>query len=69
MPAPGENKTPICEQCGAPLTIPAGEEGCLNCLLTTGMATDEAEETSSPNESGTRFYQHYEILIRPDGTR
>ena len=33
-----------------------------------GMATDEAEETSPPNEFGTHFYQHYEILARADGS-
>ena len=69
MSVPGENKTPVCEQCGAPLTSPAGEEGCLNCLLTAGMAIDESEAELSPNASETRFYQHYEILIRPDGGR
>ena len=69
MFGPGENKTPICEQCGALLTSPPGEEGCLNCLLTTGMAADDAEDAALPNESGNRFYQHYEILTRADGSR
>jgi serine/threonine protein kinase len=32
------------------------------------MTTDEAEETSSPNEFRTHFYQHYEILVRADGS-
>ena len=69
MPARGENKTPVCEQCGAPLPTLTGEGGCLNCLLTAGMEPDGAEEISPPEESATRFYQHYEILTRPDGTR
>ena len=69
MFGPGEIKTAICEQCGAPLTSPPGEEGCLNCLLTTGIGTDDVEEASSLDESGTRFYQHYEILTRADGSR
>lgn len=69
MPAPGENKTPVCEQCGVPLPVLTVAEGCLNCLLTAGMEPDEAEEISPPNESATRSYQHYEILTRPDGSR
>ena len=62
-------KTAICEQCGNPLTSPPGEEGCLNCLLTTGIGTDDVEEAASLDESGNRFYQHYEILTRADGSR
>jgi len=69
MLAPGENGILHCEQCGAPLPTVIGAEGCLNCLLSAGIAPDDAEEISSPFESGTRFYQHYEILTRPDGSR
>jgi len=69
MLAPGENRILNCEQCGAPLSTAVGAEGCLNCLLSAGIAPDDAEEISPPFESGTRFYQHYEILTRPDGSR
>ncbi len=69
MLAPGEDTIRRCEQCGVPLVASSGEEGCLNCLLSAGMATDGAEEISSPKESENRFYQHYEILTRPDGSR
>src|SRR4029077_2841604 len=51
------------------LTSLPGEEGCLTCLLITGIGSDDVEEASLLSESGTRFYQHYEILTRPDGSR
>ena len=51
------------------VNVPTGEEGCLTCLLITGIGTDDVEEASSLNESGNRFYQHYEILTRADGSR
>ena len=69
MFGPGEIKTAICEQCGNPLTSLPGEEGCLTCLLITGIGTDDVEEAVSLDESGNRFYQHYEILTRADGSR
>src|SRR5678816_710655 len=69
MFGPGEIKSAVCEQCGNPLTSPPGEEGCLTCLLITGIGTDDVEEAASLDESGTRFYQHYEILTRADGSR
>lgn len=68
MPTSIENKTLTCEQCGAPLHSRAGESDCLQCLLTTGLEPAEATAIS-PNESKTRFYHHYEILTRPDGSR
>ena len=68
MPVRGEYDSLTCEQCGAPLPGQATEDGCLNCLLTAGMAHDAAAKAAFPNESGTVFYQHYEILHRPDGT-
>ena len=68
MPLPAENETLLCEQCGAPLQSRAGQEDCLNCLLSAGIEA-EAEMADPPEESGTRFYQHYEILLRPDGSR
>ena len=46
-----------------------GEEGCLSCLLGAGLEVERAEDFTPPNEPGTRFFQHYEILIRPDGSR
>ena len=68
MPTSPRNKTPVCEQCGAPLQSLAAEEGCLNCLLGTGIEGDGEEMPSSPNESGARVYEHYEILTLPDGS-
>ena len=68
MPTPARNETPVCEQCGAPLQSLAAEEGCLNCLLGTGIEGDREEGRPSPNESGARVYQHYEILTLPDGS-
>jgi len=67
MPLPAKNKTVICEQCGAPLLSLPGEEGCLNCLLTTGIEGDTNDAPLSPNEPRGLLYQHYEILTRPDG--
>lgn len=61
------NETLTCEQCGAPLQSRAGESDCLHCLLTTGFAFD-APGTPLPNEFTTRRYDHYEILLRPDGS-
>ncbi|MEP6975773.1 MAG: protein kinase [Spartobacteria bacterium] len=58
-----------CEQCGALLQSQGGEEGCLNCLLTTGIDPEEDVAGAAPNEGKSRFYQHYEILTRPDGSR
>jgi serine/threonine protein kinase/Flp pilus assembly protein TadD len=69
MPASFENTTVTCEQCGTPLQTRAGESSCLHCLLTAGFESSEAEIALAPNESATRFYQHYEILTRPDGSR
>ncbi len=69
MPSQTENQILICEQCGAPLQRRKGENECLYCLLQAGIEADGAEEVPGPNELGTRFYQHYEILARPDGSR
>ena len=68
MPASIQDKTPACEQCGAPLLASAWEEGCLNCLLSTGIEGEVAAGDFGPNEAKTRFYQHYEILARADGS-
>ena len=68
MATPARNKTLICELCGAPLQSLASEEGCLNCLLSTGIEGEGAESSSLPNEPSARIYQHYEILTRPDGS-
>jgi serine/threonine-protein kinase len=59
----------VCEQCGAPLQSRAGENECLNCLLAVGFEPDEDESNWKPDETGPRFYQHYEILTRRDGNR
>ena len=67
MPLPAKNKTVICEQCGAPLLSLPGEEGCLNCLLTTGIEGETDHALLLPNEPRGLLYQHYEILTRPDG--
>ena len=69
MPSQTENQILICEQCGAPLQRRKGENECLYCLLQAGIQADGAEEVPGPNELGTRFYQHYEILTHPDGSR
>ena len=69
MSAPTKNQTLVCEQCGAPLRSRAGENDCLHCLLAAGFESDDAPGEASLEELGTRFYQHYEILTRPDGTR
>ena len=68
MPTTARNETPVCEQCGAPLQSLAPEAGCLNCLLGTGIEGDREEAPPSPNESGARVYEHYEILTLPDGS-
>src|SRR5690242_14651729 len=69
MPPEADNRILCCEQCGAPLQSREGKNECLNCLLTAGLQSSKAEVNSGPNESDERFYQHYEILSRPDGTR
>ena len=69
MPPEANNETLVCEQCGAPLQSRDGENECLNCLLTAGLQSGKAQTNSEPNEPDERFYQHYEILSRPDGTR
>jgi serine/threonine protein kinase/Flp pilus assembly protein TadD len=69
MSAQPENGIVCCEQCGAPLQSRDGENECLNCLLTAGLQSGQPEANFGPNEPGQWFYQHYEILSRPDGTR
>ena len=69
MHSPTQSKSVTCEQCGAPMKRWTGEEGCLSCLLGAGLEVERAEDFTPPNEPGTRFFQHYEILTRPDGSR
>ncbi len=69
MAAPTQDNYLACEQCGAPLRPSEWEDGCLNCLLSTGLEGEGLEPTLVPNEFATRFFHHYEILSRPDGTR
>ncbi len=69
MPARTENQILLCEQCGTPLPARADKNECLHCLLQAGIEPLENDEGFSPEESGSRFYQHYEILTRPDGSR
>ncbi len=68
MAIPTRNKTPACEQCGAPLLGLAGEEGCLNCLLSTGIEGEPEGAEALPNEPVRCIYQHYEVLTRLDGS-
>lgn len=68
MPASAKNTTLTCEQCGAPLQSRAGESDCLHCLLTTGLEPADGTSFSSA-ECEPRSYHHYEILVRPDGSR
>ena len=68
MDSPPQSKALICEQCGTPLRDRAGDQGCLNCLLSSGLEFEEAEDLTSGNEPRPRFFQHYEILTRPDGS-
>ena len=68
MPKLSDYETLLCEQCGAPLPGQATEDGCLNCLLTGGMAKSAKAEIAGPNEPEPLVYQHYQILHRPDGT-
>ena len=69
MSSQTENQALVCEQCGAPLQGRERDNECLYCLLRAGIEPEGAEEGLEPNESGRRFYQHYEILTRPDGSR
>ncbi len=69
MPSSTKNQTLLCEQCGAPLRSRAGENDCLHCLLTAGLESEEGAGETLPDGLATRFYQHYEILTRPDGSR
>src|SRR5690242_15495651 len=69
MFSPTKEQVILCEQCG--LALPPGAEAneCLHCLLTGGLEIGDRIEDASPNEYNTGFYQHYEILTRPEGTR
>ena len=62
MPSSSLSQEPVCEQCGAPLRNGAGE-GCLNCLLQSGL-----EDQAGEAESARGTYLHYKILQRPDGS-
>ena len=62
-----------CEQCGA--TLASNDAHCLHCLLAGGLTDAEVSESRPPAEpsdtqtlSGSRFYQHYEVQTRADGT-
>ncbi len=68
MQATRSDQTLHCEQCGAPFPSGMSEVGCLHCLLRGGMEADGAEAALSPTDFGTRLFQHYEVLSRPDGT-
>lgn len=72
MASSTENRL-VCEQCGAQLK--AADAHCLRCLLTggledetPGLTSDTATSSGPETLSGTRFYQHYEIETRPDGS-
>lgn len=72
MPAPAENVF-LCQQCGAHL--PGAEAHCLHCMLSGGLETaaPEREKDSAPSHeaeplTSTRFYQHYKIQTRADGS-
>ncbi|HEY5037334.1 MAG TPA: protein kinase, partial [Chthoniobacterales bacterium] len=60
-PTPTESNL-RCEQCGGPLT---SRLGCMRCLLTVGVGSDAEVATGN---SGNRYYQHYEVLTRDDGS-
>ncbi|MGH8094665.1 MAG: protein kinase domain-containing protein [Chthoniobacterales bacterium] len=68
MPISTRDKTPACEQCGAPLLNLAVAGSCLNCLLSTGIEDGLEHFRVSSNEPPGRVYQHYEILGHPDGS-
>ncbi|MDQ6655947.1 MAG: protein kinase, partial [Verrucomicrobiota bacterium] len=69
MPAPDE-KHLVCEQCGA--SLQASDAHCLHCMLAGGFEAAEPNESRTAPEpetlTGTRFYQHYEIETRADGS-
>ncbi|HEX8678412.1 MAG TPA: FlgO family outer membrane protein, partial [Chthoniobacterales bacterium] len=58
----------VCEQCGTELK--SADAHCLNCMLVGGFAAREPETKTPEAETltGTRFYQHYEIATREDGS-
>ena len=56
----------ICEQCGA--ALPSPDAHCLSCMLTGGMESTEPATTTPETLTGTRFYQHYQIQTRADGS-
>jgi serine/threonine protein kinase/tetratricopeptide (TPR) repeat protein len=68
MSSQTEDQTLFCELCGTPVQGRAGENECLNCLLTAGIEPGDEESFSILDEPHPRFFQHYEILSRPDGT-
>jgi serine/threonine-protein kinase len=69
MFSPTKEQVILCEQCGVALPPGADANECLHCLLTGGLEIGDRIEDASPNEYNTGFYQHYEILTRPEGTR
>ena len=68
MSTPVSRTILVCEQCGAPLVSLPGAGGCLNCLLSPGIAKEIAAGSVLPRKPSTRFCQHYEVLTRPDGS-
>lgn len=52
----------VCKRCGATVGRRFAKSGCLLCLLQGGL--EEPEQAVA----GTRVYQHYEVLMREDGS-
>jgi hypothetical protein len=72
MSSSAENRL-VCEQCGTALR--EAEAHCLHCMLVGGLTADEnapprdpATAAETATLSGSRFYQHYEIDTRADGS-
>ncbi len=64
---PKDTQTFLCEQCGA-ILAPGFLEGCFKCLLLEGLDKNTSNPGENPPIGEERFYQHYEILVREDGS-
>ncbi|MGI8891456.1 MAG: protein kinase domain-containing protein [Chthoniobacterales bacterium] len=63
-----QDNFPTCEQCGTSLAGASPDEGCLNCLLGTGLEAGSSDIITVPKSASDREFQHYEILTHPNGS-
>ena len=66
---PANARVFVCQRCGTSVRRRYGVTGCLVCLLQGGVEGEEPPDAAlTPLPVDARVYQHYEVLLREDGT-